>query len=103
MEISNRDIKLAVSHMMGGKALVHCPDCCRVLVLPDDVPEGAADLEEWVIVQEQSDDWCPCISLLNDEEAKLPGGVIENVGKKLYRPGEGSGLYSKREYMLRFE
>ena len=98
--ISPRELKIASQHRSetGGRVLVSCPNCCRVLVLPDPIPEGEAELEAWIT----SVDECCCVPLLNDEDVKMPNGCIDNLGKKVYRPGGGGPALMKRAYMARY-
>lgn len=98
--ISPRELKIASQHRKetGGKVLVSCPECCRVLALPDPIPEGEAELEAWSTSVED----CCCVPLLNDEDVRLPNGPIDNQGKKIWRPGSGGPALMKRAYMYRY-
>ena len=98
--ISSRELKIASQHRAetGGRVLVSCPNCCRVLALPDPIPEGEAELEAWATLVED----CCCVPLLNDEDAREPAGCIDNLGKKVYRPGGGGPALMKRPYMARY-
>lgn len=98
--ISPRELKIASQHRAetGGRVLVSCPNCCRVLALPDPIPEGEAELEAWAA--DVSD--CCCVPLLNDEDVRMPNGCINNLGKKVYRPGGGGPALMKRAYMARY-
>jgi hypothetical protein len=98
--ISARNIKLAVRNKLktGGSYLVSCPDCCRTLRLPNDTPESDVELDEWPGNIED----VTCISFLNDEDIRLPAGMIDNLGKKKYRPGGAGPLLEKHEYMMKY-
>jgi hypothetical protein len=98
--ISARELKIASQHRAetGGRVLVSCPECCRVLALPDPIPEGEAELEAWSTSVED----CCCVPLLNDEDVRIPNGVMDNLGKKAYRPGGGGPALMKRAYMARY-
>jgi len=98
--IAAREIKLASQHRKetGGRVLVSCLNCCRVLALPGPIPEGEAELEEWATSVED----CCCVPLLNDEDVRMPNGCIDNLGKKVYRPGGGGQALTKRAYMARY-
>ena len=98
--ISPRELKIASQHRAetGGRVLVSCPKCCRVLAMPDPMPEGEAELEAWATSVEE----CCCVPLLNDEDAREPAGCIDNLGKKVYRPGGGGPALMKRAYMARY-
>lgn len=98
--ISSRELKISSQHRKetGGKVLVSCPNCCRVLALPDPIPEEEAELEAWSTSVED----CCCVPLLNDEDVRIPNGVMDNLGKKAYRPGGGGPALMKRAYMARY-
>ena len=98
--ISSRELKIASQHRTetGGRVLVSCSNCCRVLALPDPIPEGEAGLEAWATSVED----CCCVPLLDDEDVRMPNGVINNIGKKVYRPGGGGPALMKRPYMARY-
>ena len=98
--ITGREIKLASQHRAetGGRVLVSCPNCCRVLAMPDPIPEGEAELEAW----STSVDECCCVPLLNSDLVRMPAGSENNLGKKVYRPGGGGPTLMKRPYMARY-
>lgn len=98
--ISDREVRLASQHRgeTGGKVLVSCPECCRVLALPDPIPTGSAELEAWITSVED----CCCVPLLNDDLVRIPAGQENNLGKKVYRPGGGGPTLMKRAYMARY-
>lgn len=105
--ITVREIELSLQHRgeTGGKALVSCSKCCRVMVLPEQVSSegGKMDLEEWLLQPENVDgDWCPCVRLLDEEQEKEPAGDIDSHGKKLYRPGGAGDPLMKRPYMAKY-
>jgi hypothetical protein len=98
--ITAREIKLASQHRKEtvDKVMVSCPECCRTLVLPDPIPEGDAELEAWITSVED----CCCVPMLNDENVRMPAGMENNLGKKIYRPGGGGPQLMKRAYMARY-
>ncbi|MCK9569466.1 hypothetical protein M0R72_11050 [Candidatus Pacearchaeota archaeon] len=100
ISIAEREIKLAVRHKAatGGKALISCPLCSRVLVLPEPVPEDDAALDAWIPSVADT----MCVAMLNDEAIRIPAGMQNDLGKKAYRPGGGGPALSKREYMARY-
>lgn len=102
--ITAREIRLAMQHRneTGGKALVSCSNCCRVMVLPDNIPEGDVELEEWIVKQAESNDWLACLRLLEPELEKEPLGCNDYNGKKLYIAGLGGQGLTKRAYMFAF-
>jgi len=98
--ISEREIKLAVRHKAatGGNALISCPHCSRVLVLPADAPEDDVALEAWLPSVADT----MCVPMLSDTAIRIPAGVAEELGAKVYRPGGGGPALAKRAYMLRY-
>jgi hypothetical protein len=86
--ITDRDIKLSIQHKgdTGGKILVSCQNCCRVLVMPEDMPQGA-DLDQWIT--DVGD--VVCVPILNDDYIRIPAGKTVLLGKTTYMPGGGSG------------
>jgi hypothetical protein len=99
--IKARDIKLAVQHIKetNNKLLVGCPECCRVLLIPEKLPEGGY-LDEWIATIAENDDWCGCVPLLDPTQAKIPNGSYSDLGVTMYRPGSGGAPMRKRAYML---
>ena len=97
--ITDRDIKLSIQHKgdTGGKILVSCQNCCRVLVMPEDMPQGA-DLDQWIT--DVGD--VVCVPILNDDYIRIPAGKTVLLGKTTYMPGGGSGALMKRPYMFRY-
>jgi len=99
ISITEREIKLAIQHKgdTGGKILVSCPECCRVLVMPADTPEGS-DLVQWITdVQD-----VVCVPILNDDYIRIPAGRETLLGKTSYKPGGGDRSLGKRAYMFRY-
>jgi hypothetical protein len=104
IEIGERDIKIAVQHKAEtqGMNLVSCPECCRVLVLPNDLPVDGDQLRQWISENEDSDDWLGDLCNLKGIVASKPTGFIEELGVREYRPGSGSKPLPKRKYMLAY-
>ena len=78
-----------------GFLLIGCPNCCRVMVLPEEartLKEEGADGENWL----------DCIPLMEPQLAAEPNGVNDYLGEKVYRPGDGSEQLRKWPYMLKF-
>ena len=98
--ITERDIKLAIQHKKdtGGKVLVSCPNCCRVLVMPEDMPEEGADLAQWIT----NVDDVMCVPMLEEDYIRIPAGKTTILGKTTYMPGGGSGGLMKRPYMFKY-
>lgn len=100
IEIADREIKIAIQHKKdtGGNVLVSCPECCRVLVMPKDMPVGNAELDQWVTdVQD-----VVCVPILNDDYIRIPTGQSDLLGKKTYMSGGGDTALMKRSYMFRY-
>jgi hypothetical protein len=97
--ISEREIRLAIQHKQdtGGNVLVSCPNCCRVLVMPVNMPEGA-ELEQWITNVED----VVCVPILNDDYIRLPTGKTVLLGKTTYMSGGGDAALMKRPYMFRY-
>ena len=102
IEIKAQDLKLAIRHKAetGNKVLVHCPECCRSLKMPDDMPKDDLALNEWI--GNVGDDFGECVPMLDDTQAKTPNGYIGDLGVKLYRPGSGGKPLAKYPYMFRY-
>jgi hypothetical protein len=104
-KITVRDIKLAIQHRKetGDLILVSCKECCRALVLPDDIPGDGAALEEWFVeATENPDDYCACIPMLDSDQEKIPAGGFDDLGVTKYRPGGGGPAMRKRPYMYAY-
>jgi hypothetical protein len=102
--ISERAIKLSVMHMgeTAGNALVGCPNCCRVLILPG---VDGANLDQWISdydKKQESGDWLECLPFLDDMNAKEPNGFIEELGVKKYTPGDSTQAIPRRAYMVAY-
>lgn len=98
ISIADREVRLASQHRASGKVLVSCPECCRVLALPEPIPAGSAELEAWITSVED----CCCVPFLNDDVVRIPAGSENVLGKKVYRPGGGGPGLMKRAYMARY-
>jgi hypothetical protein len=98
ISISAQDLKLA-SVQRGkteGKVLVGCPKCARVLEVPD-VPEKG--IGQWIATITENDDWLGCVPLMDEEQAKIPGGSVGDLAFKRYRAGQNGPLLDRRTYM----
>lgn len=91
ISIASRDIKLAVMQKgkTGGKTIIGCPACARVLVI-EDAPETG--VSQWIEKVAESDDWLGCIPLMDPEQAKIPTGYIGDLAFRRYKPGQGGSL-----------
>ena len=81
----------------GNIPLVSCPNCCRVLILPD-APKEEAAFAAW----EPNVDNQTCVPLLDDTAIRTPNGVTSDLGVKKYTAGGGETGLSKREYMRKY-
>jgi len=104
-KITAREIKLAIQHKKytGGLILVSCNECCRALVLPEEIPGDGAALDEWFVeAAEDPDDICPCLPMLDLGQEKIPSGSYDDLGVTYYRPGGGGLVMRKRPYMYTY-
>jgi hypothetical protein len=104
-KITVREMKLAIQHRKetGGLVLVSCTECCRALVLPDDIPRDGVALEEWFVeAAEDPDNCCACIPMLDPDQEKIPAGAFDDLGVIKYRPGGGGPVMRKRPYMYAY-
>ena len=83
----------------GGKVLIGCQACARVLVVQDAPEEGVV---EWAVKAETTDDWLSCIPLLDPEQAKIPAGYVGDLAYRRYRAGAGGSLLDRRAYMVAY-
>jgi hypothetical protein len=104
--IPERSIVVAVMHKdtTEGKALVGCPNCCRILVLPSDIPTDGVALNAWIAKYdtEAETNWLQCAKLLDDMHAKLPNGFVEHIGVRYWTPGDDTQSISTSNYILRY-
>lgn len=109
----DRDIVLAPSKILramlrkpktGGKALIGCPVCCHVMVLPDDIPTDMGMFTEYMTRDErEGKDWLGgCVPMLDSTMLVMPVGSEIIHGTTMYTPGEGTGKYDKYAYMAKF-
>ncbi len=89
--IPERAITIAVKRRSetGGKILLSCPECCRVLIPAEDVPTADTELRQWIVEKAETQNWLECIPLLDDIVAKMPSGFVEHHGVRQYRPRRG--------------
>lgn len=96
-------LRHAVVHLgeTNGQLVIGCPNCCRVLVVPD-IPPGVTEVQVQEIinqiVQGDPNDWLNCLPL-PVQLVQEPNGVIDYQGEKLYQPGDGSAGLRKYAYM----
>lgn len=101
ISIESKEIQLAVRQKgkTGGKPLVGCPACARVLVISD-APEK--DISQWVEKVSADEDWLGCVPLLNPDQVKIPAGTTGDLAFIRYKPGGGGEPLPRREYMVRY-
>jgi len=102
--IPDRTIKIAVKRKAdtGGRVLLTCPECCRVLVPEGDVPAEEKYLTQWIVQMAEDDNWLPCIPMLDPMHEKMPTGYVSHHGVKEYRSGAGDEPLTRRAYMLEY-
>ena len=102
--ILERAIKIAVKRRAdtGGRVLLTCPECCRVLVPDEGAPEGEAELIQWIAAKAEEEGWLPCIPMLDPMHEKMPSGSVTHHGVKEYRAGKGEAMLTRRPYMLKY-
>lgn len=84
----------------GGKALVGCPKCFYVMLLPSGMPEDLAEVEKWIgTVDERT---FACVPFLDSGTARIPNGTVIDAGTVKYRTGDGNMLLSRRDYMFQY-
>ena len=101
ISIASKEIQLAVRQKgkTGGKTLIGCPKCARVLVIAD-APE--TDVSQWVEKVSADEDWLGCVPLMDPEQAKIPAGTVGDLAFLRYKPGGGGEPLPRREYMVRY-
>ena len=103
VQIPARDIRLAIQHkgQTDGKILISCPDCCRALELPNEIPQSGAALTQWLgNLVDNPDDWCGCVPVIDPNIVITPAGGYADLNIWYYQPGGGGEALTKRKYML---
>jgi hypothetical protein len=97
--LTTKEIKRSIERKSetGNVPLVSCPECCRVLILPE-VPKDEAALETW----EPNVDNTVCIPFLDDTAIRMPNGMVEDLGVRKYTAGSGETGLAKRAYMRKY-
>lgn len=85
-----------------GTAMIGCPECAHVMLLPDDIPTKPDMLEEYILVFEESGNYLECIPLLDSAHAFLPSGFEIQAGTTKYRSGNGGPFLDKYQYMVQY-
>ena len=102
--LADEKIKRAVlrKKQTGGQALIGCPACAHVMILPDIISTEEL-FKEFIATMDAEGGWLEgCVPMLDDTQAVMPAGHVTQAGTTLYRPGNGSGLFNKYEYMMKF-
>ena len=81
----------------GGIPLVSCPECCRVLIIPD-APKDEVTLAAW----EPSVSDLICVAFLDDTALRTPNGLVNDLGVKKYTAGSGETGLSRLAYMHKY-
>ena len=101
--ITEMEVRIATMHMKetGGKAIIGCPECCHVLVLPYNKGQ---DLAEWIAGYDtpDGDNWLTCLPLLDAMDAKMPNGFVEHLGIKWWTPGDETQAIPASKYMMQY-
>jgi len=85
-----------------GTALVACPLCAHVLLLPDDIPTKPDMLDEYLVEFAESGNYLDCIQFLDLADEYLPAGMKIKAGTTMYRSGAGGEYMDKYKYMDRY-
>jgi hypothetical protein len=83
----------------GGKILIGCWDCARVLVVQGVPSDG---VEEWAAQAEKSNDWLSCIPMLDKVQEDTPTGSNADLKYIRYRSGANGPLMDRRAYMMAY-
>lgn len=87
----------------GNRALIGCPVCARVMIIPDEVSsEELFDVYISNVNSGYMQGVLGCVPWLENTQAILPNGHITQAGETLYKAGDGSKPLNKYEYMLKF-
>ena len=105
VEIDPGKILRATLHLAetGTVPLVGCPNCCRCLILPPEIPVegGIVKVEEYLNQIPVDKSWLACLPL-PVQLAQEPNGVIDYHGEKLYTPGDDTQGMRKYPYMAKY-
>ena len=85
-----------------GIAIIGCPACAHVNLLPEDIPTKPDMLEEYIVQFEESGNYLECIPLLDNANAFLPSGYEIQAGTTKYRSGNGGPFLDKYQYMVKY-
>ena len=85
-----------------GKALVACPICAHVLLLPDDIPKNPDMLDAYLTEFAESGNYLDCIQFLDMANEYLPSGMEIQAGTTMYRSGAGGPFMDKYKYMVQY-
>jgi len=96
-EIDELEIRIACRFANDDNVLISCKNCCRVLRIDIDGNTFPQKMQEII----DNDDWLPCAPFLDPEVLKMPSGVIDYNGLKLYKSGSGDEGLTKRDYMTK--
>ena len=86
---------------MNGKALIGCPECAHVMVLPD-IPSEDTLFEQWATDAAEKGNEIECVPFIDSLTLILPNGHTDQAGTTMYTPGSGGQALDKYQYMLKF-
>jgi hypothetical protein len=110
--VCDEDIEIVASQLV--RSVLHlketnnilmagCPNCCRALQLPIEMPaDGIANVEEWAQQQVDDGDWISCVRMLEPELEQEPNGEIDYQGEKVYTPGDTTIHLRRYPYMYSY-
>lgn len=97
-------IKRAIlrKEQMKGKALIGCPECAHVMVIPDDVLSENKLFEQWAEGAAEEANSLECVPYIDSLTLILPEGHTIQAGTTMYIPGNGGPALDKYAYMLKY-
>lgn len=100
--ITGKQIRRGIGHMKetAGMVLVGCPHCSSALKMAPDMPLSDGVFSKWLVENEDDDSWLPCIKMLDSRMEDMPAGSVNEGGIIKYRPGNGSRLLDRYQYMM---
>ncbi len=85
-----------------GKALIECPLCCHVMVLPDEIPTNMVMFEQYINDLEKNNGYLgDCVPMIDPTMIRMPTGSRVIHGSTLYSSGTGE-LLDKYAYMVKY-
>lgn len=97
-QIDELELRIARRFAKNDDVLVSCKNCCRVLKVDIDGEAFPHRVQEII----ENEDWLPCVPFLDPEVLRMPSGMIDYHGLKLYKSGAGDEGLSRRDYMEKY-